>query len=161
MLGLLAVNKMTTSETILSVERTLCKVNCASKKRLLEKLAGLIADYSDNLNPDDLFERLLSRERLGSTGIGSGIAIPHCRCKALDRTLGALITLESPIDFDSIDNQPVDVVFAMLVPESAENAHLQTLAGLAESLQKPAFVTSLRHATDRDELFQAALQSGI
>lgn len=160
-MGLLAVNKMTTSETILSVERTLCKIDCASKKRLLEKLAALISENSDDLNSDYLFEQLLSRERLGSTGIGSGIAIPHCRCKALDRTLGALITLESPIDFDAIDNQPVDVVFAMLVPENAENTHLQTLASLAESLQKPAFVASLRQAADRGELFQAALQSGI
>lgn len=161
MLGLLAVTKMTNSDTILSVERTLCKINCASKKRFLEKLAALIAADTDDLNPDYLFEQLLSRERLGSTGIGSGIAIPHCRCKALDRTLGALITLESPIDFDSVDNQPVDVVFAMLVPENAERTHLQTLAGLAESLQKPAFVAALRQAVDREELFQAALQSGI
>ncbi len=152
---------MTTSETILSVERTLCNVSCASKKRLLEKLAAVIAEHSNDLDPDYLFEQLLARERLGSTGIGSGIAIPHCRCKALDRTLGALITLESPIDFDAIDNQPVDVVFAMLVPENAESAHLQTLAGLAESLQKPDFVNALRQATNPEDLFQAALQSGI
>ncbi len=152
---------MTTNESILSIDRTLCRISCASKKRLVEKLAGLIAEDTGAIQKENLFELLLARERLGSTGIGSGIAIPHCRCKTLDRTIGALITLETPIDFDSIDNQPVDIVFAMLVPENAEGEHLQTLARLAESLQDQKFVDLLRMADNREELLARAIKTGI
>ncbi len=152
---------MTTNESILSLDRTLCRISCASKKRLVEKLAGLIADDTGAIQAEDLFELLLARERLGSTGIGSGVAIPHCRCRMLNRTIGALITLDTPIDFDSIDGQPVDIVFAMLVPENAEDVHLQTLARLAESLQHDDFVKQLRTADNPGDLLALALKAGI
>ncbi len=146
-------------ESLLTSKRTLCHVPCTSKKRSLEMLAELIADNSDDINAEELFEQFIARERLGSTGIGEGIAIPHCRFKTAGETIGALMTLEKPIDFDASDSAPVDIIFAMLVPENAETEHLQTLANLVEHLQQKRYITSLRNAADGEELFGAAIES--
>ena len=143
-------------ESLLTHKRTLCHASCNSKKRSLEILATLIAEGSENISADELFQQLVARERLGSTGIGEGIAIPHCRFKTSGATIGALMTLAKPIDFDAVDSQPVDVIFAMLVPENAENQHLQALAMLAEHLQDSRFVQALRSAETGDQLFHAA-----
>lgn len=144
-------------EAILTSGRTLNQTVGGSKKRVLETLAQLIASDQPGLNAEDIFQRLIARERLGSTGIGSGIAIPHCRFPTDGTTLGALMTLQDPVDFDSIDNTPVDIVFAMLVPENTEANHLQTLASLAEALQQTAYVEKLRSAGSNDELYNRAL----
>lgn len=152
---------MTTIESILTDERTLCHATCNSKKRAFEVLAELIANGTEDLRAEDLFEQLVARERLGSTGIGAGIAIPHCRCKGLQSTVGALMTLANPVQFDAVDSQPVDLVFAMLVPENAEAQHLQTLAALAEALQQQAFVDALRQAETREELYQVATRTPL
>lgn len=144
-------------ESLLTHRRTLCHVSCTSKKRALEMLAALIAEDCDYIDADELFQQLVARERLGSTGIGDGIAIPHCRFKTAGATIGALMTLATPIEFDSVDSRPVDIIFAMLVPENAENEHLQTLAMLAERLQNPSFVESLRRAENGDDLYRAAI----
>lgn len=148
-------------ESLLTQQRTLCHVTCTSKKRSLEVLASLIAEGCEGINADELFQQLVARERLGSTGIGEGIAIPHCRFKTAGATIGALMTLATPIDFDSVDSQPVDVIFAMLVPENAENAHLQTLATLAEHLQNPRYVQALRRAETGDDLYRAAIEADL
>lgn len=145
-------------ESLLSLKRTLCHATCNSKKRSLEVLAELIAQGADEIDAEKLFSQLISRERLGSTGIGAGIAIPHCRFPTQGKTLGALMTLDKPIDFDAVDSQPVDIIFAMLVPENAESEHLQTLAHLAELLQNNEFVASLREAKSSDELFASATE---
>lgn len=144
-------------ESLLTSQRTLCRANCTSKKRTLEVLASLIAEGCENIDPNELFQQLIGRERLGSTGIGDGIAIPHCRFKTQGATIGALMTLENPIDFDSVDSKPVDIIFAMLVPEDAESEHLQTLATLAEQLQQPNYVGALRKAETEDALYRAAV----
>lgn len=151
------VVNMGTIEDLLSAKRTLCNAECGSKKRSLEILAELIANSAEDIDAGELFEQLIARERLGSTGIGHGIAIPHCRFKSLNHTVGALITLEKPIDFDAVDSEPVDIIFAMLVPDNAESEHLQTLAQLAEQLQKDSFVSALRNASDQSELFKLAI----
>lgn len=144
-------------ESILSEDRTLAKIPSASKKRALETLAQIFAEHIDIINADELFQNFIGRERLGSTGIGHGIAIPHCRFNTGGKTFCACVTLEEPIDFDSVDNEPVDVIFAMLVPENAEAGHLQTLATIAESLQKPEYVAALRGSKSATELFQNAI----
>lgn len=146
-------------ESILTPQRTRCHATCNSKKRALEVLAELIAEGSDNIDASELFQQLIGRERLGSTGIGEGIAIPHCRFKTEGETIGAIMTLENPIDFDSVDNKPVDIIFAMLVPEDAESEHLQVLATLAESLQQSQFVSALRHADTEEALYRAAIDA--
>jgi len=143
--------------SILSPGRTLCKIEGVSKKRALEILANTIAEDLPEIDADDLFRRLVARERLGSTGIGHGIAIPHCRVSNCTETLGALISLKDPIDFDAIDNEPVDLLFAMLVPEDADSEHLQTLASLASLLNKPEYCSRLRQTDSDSALYQAAI----
>ncbi|MEN0036938.1 MAG: PTS IIA-like nitrogen regulatory protein PtsN [Cellvibrio sp.] len=144
-------------QDLITPGRTLCGVEGGSKKRALELLANTIAQDIPDIDADDLFRRLIGRERLGSTGIGHGIAIPHCRAEHCTGTIGALITLVDPIDFDAIDSQPVDILFAMLVPEDAHSEHLQTLAALAAALNNADYRQSLRAATSNNALFQAAL----
>lgn len=141
---------------ILAPDRTLCSAKAGSKKRLLEFLANFLAEKSPYANADILFEQLLARERLGSTGIGEGVAIPHCRLPGFDQTNGILLKLEHPIDFDSIDGQPVDLVFALVVPEEHNDEHLVTLSNIAELLQDPAQRAKLRSAQSDDELYRAA-----
>jgi len=143
-------------KSIITPGRTLCGIEGVSKKRALEILATTIAEDVPAIDADDLFRRLIARERLGSTGIGHGIAIPHCRVSNCDGTLGALITLKEPIDFDAIDSEPVDVLFAMLVPEHAHDEHLQTLASLASLLNEGDFRERLRDADSSQELFAVA-----
>jgi PTS system nitrogen regulatory IIA component len=91
----------------------------------------LLGRGADSLNDTQIFDSLLARERLGSTGLGHGIAIPHGRLAPLDSTAGALLVLETGIDFDAPDGQPVNILFGLLVPEACNDAHLQILAGLA------------------------------
>jgi PTS system nitrogen regulatory IIA component len=146
-------------ESLISPGRTLCGIEGGSKKRALELLANTIAQDIPEIDADELFRRLIGRERLGSTGIGHGVAIPHCRVEHCKGTVGALITLADPIDFDAIDSQPVDILFAMLVPEDAHDEHLQTLATLAGALNNPEYRQRLRKATSDEALYQAAISS--
>lgn len=144
-------------QTLISPKRTLCGIEGGSKKRALELLANTIAQDVPDIDAEDLFRRLIARERLGSTGIGHGIAIPHCRVERCSGTVGALITLAEAVDFDAIDSQPVDILFAMLVPEEAHDEHLQNLAALAGALSDAGFREKLRSATSDQELYQAAI----
>lgn len=144
-------------QSLISPKRTLCCVEGGSKKRALELLANAIAQDVPRIEAEDLFRRLIARERLGSTGIGHGIAIPHCRVENCTGTIGALITLAEAVDFDAIDSQPVDILFAMLVPEEAHDEHLQNLAALAGALSNAEFREKLRSATSDQELYQAAI----
>ena len=104
-------------------------------------------------------ECLRMRERLGSTAIGHGVAIPHGRCSAFDGVRAAFLRLRDPVDFDAGDGEPVDLVFAMTVPEHFTQQHLQLLSELAEVFAEPAFRQSLRAAPDTASLY-AALQRG-
>lgn len=144
-------------QNLITPGRTLCGVEGGSKKRALELLANAIAQDVPGIEADELFRRLIGRERLGSTGIGHGIAIPHCRIANCNSTIGALLTLADPIDFDAIDSQPVDILFAMLVPEDAHDEHLQTLAALAGALNNADYRQLLRTADSDAALFQAAI----
>lgn len=143
-------------DKMLSANRVACHMPCTSKKRALETLAELIASSVPNLNAEELFSQFINRERLGSTGIGEGIAIPHCRFATGGASICAVMTLEQAIDFEAVDNQPVDVIFAMLVPEDADNDHLQNLAALAEALQIKQYPNTLRQAQTSHDLFDAA-----
>jgi len=144
-------------EDILTPERALLNVAVTSKKKLLEFLAGFVTEQLPGSTADDIFDRLLSRERLGSTGIGEGIAIPHCRLRYCEQAIGILMKLEEPVDFDSIDGKPVDLVFALLVPEEATEEHLQVLAMLAENFSNAQYREALRNAPDTRHLYQRAL----
>lgn len=133
---------------LLDLDRISCNLHAVSKKRVLEQLSQLIADSQTDLSPTQVFDSLLSRERLGSTGLGHGVAIPHARVKNNGKTIAALIKLQQGIDYDAIDNQPVDLIFALLVPENSTEEHLQLLAQLAEMFSDKEFVSRLRASPD-------------
>lgn len=142
---------------LLTKELTFCNVHGASKKRLLEKSAELIAGKIAEVNSGQIFEALIAREQLGSTGIGNGIAIPHCRIPRLQNTTGCLVKLQQPVDFDAIDNQPVDLMFLLLVPENTLKGHLEALKTIAENFSHAEFCQRLRAATTDAELYAAAM----
>ncbi|MFT6190581.1 MAG: PTS system nitrogen regulatory IIA component [Oleispira sp.] len=144
-------------DSILTPERTVKSAPVSSKKKVLEYLGSFIADQIPESSADEIYERLLNRERMGSTGIGEGIAIPHCRLKQCSKTLGVLLQLEQPIDFDAIDRQPVDLIFALLVPEEATDEHLKTLSMLAQKLSQADYREALRNSADSQNLYQRAI----
>lgn len=141
---------------ILIPQRTQMGAQCTSKKRLLEYISNFLSDKIEDAQSDDIFDRLIAREKLGSTGIGEGIAIPHSRLRECNETIGALFVLTDPVDFDSIDRKPVDIVFVLLVPEEATEQHLQTLKMLAEKFNQEDFRNRLRQAQSDDDLYQQA-----
>ncbi len=143
-------------ESFLSQHRTRCGVAANSKKRALQVISELIAEDQPTLSADEIFLSLTARERLGSTGVGSGVAIPHCRINNCANTVGALIQLQKPIDYEAIDGQPVDLLFALIVPEEAHDTHLHTLAAIAEQLNHPEYLRALRDASDSELLYKAA-----
>lgn len=124
-------------------------IDAASKKRVLESAASSLAD-GDEQEPttEQIFERLLERERLGSTGLADGVALPHARMSGVDTPRGAFIRMQTPVDFDAMDNQPVDLAFALLVPEDATDEHLQLLAELARQFSNADLCARLRETTD-------------
>ena len=128
----------------------------ASKKRVLEVASEMLATSVNGTDADTIFSGLLNRERLGSTGLGSGVGIPHCRIAGADKPAAALLTLTKPIDFDAIDSQPVDLIRALIVPDDGNDEHLQTLAGLAELFSNPKALNELRQSPNRDALFNNA-----
>lgn len=138
---------------LLELDRISCNTHAASKKRVLEQLSALLAGSQNELTQTQVFDSLLSRERLGSTGLGHGVAIPHGRVKNSDKTVVAMIKLDQGIDYDAIDSQPVDLLFALLVPENSTDEHLQLLSQLAEMFSDPELVKQLRAAKDSHSLF--------
>ncbi|WP_455375006.1 PTS IIA-like nitrogen regulatory protein PtsN [Kaarinaea lacus] len=139
---------------IISPDRVVCDFDATSKKRALEQLSDMIAsDSSPSLLPKDVVESLIARERLGSTGIGYGVAIPHGRVKNADHAIAAFAKLHEGIDFDAADNQTVDLLFALLVPEDSTNEHLQLLAQLAEMFSDEDFRAKLRATKDRQAIY--------
>lgn len=139
---------------LLDLERIRCDQQAASKKRVLEQLSQLIADSQTELSRNQVFDSLISRERLGSTGLGHGVAIPHARVKNSDQTLAAVIKLQQGVDYDAVDNKPVDLFFALLVPENSTEKHLQLLAQLAEMFSDSEFVARLRASPDAPTLLE-------
>ena len=141
----------------LTQARTLCRAPGLSKKRLFETAGGLIHEDQPHLEANDIFANFLAREKLGSTALGDGIAIPHCRIENCQRALGTLITLADPIDFDAPDDRPVDILFLLLVPEQAHEEHLNMLAGLARNLSNNDYRQGLRDASDAAALYKFAI----
>jgi nitrogen PTS system EIIA component len=129
---------------ILAPDRVVCNISINSKKAALETLAGMIAAADPEVSQSDVYESLIARERLGSTGLGQGIALPHGRRKGGTHTLAAFMRLQTPIQYDAIDQKPVDLLFALLVPEASTEEHLNILSRLATMFSKPAIVNSIR-----------------
>lgn len=138
---------------ILSPERAQTSVAASSKKRVLEQAAGIV---SKALGAGDMteqvFDALLARERLGSTALGEGVAVPHCRLAGCTHTTGVLLQLATGIDFDSPDNLPVDLLFILVVPAQATDEHLQLLGRVAALFNDADTRTALRQARTGSEL---------
>ncbi|MGF1685821.1 PTS IIA-like nitrogen regulatory protein PtsN [Photobacterium japonica] len=137
---------------VLSLDCTKSAVPCSSKKRALEIISEIAAEHLDQ-NPQPLFECMLNREKMGSTGIGNGIAIPHGRINNSEHAIAVLIQCQDPIQFDAIDNQPVDLLFALLVPDAQCKEHLQTLSCMAAKLSNKHILKQLRTAKSDEELY--------
>lgn len=133
-------------EQFLIVERIALDVEAGSKKRVLELLAELL--HTQAQDATTVFDHLLERERLGSTGMGHGIALPHARLEGLSEARGGFIRLSQGVDFGAVDGAPVDMIFALLVPGAATEAHLKLLASLAGLLRNPQLRADLRQASD-------------
>jgi PTS system nitrogen regulatory IIA component len=142
---------------VLPPENIIADAPGGSKKRVLENLSDFLSERMDTVTADELYQGLLARERLGSTGIGEGVAIPHCRLSSCDKITGALFRLEETVDFDSIDGEPVDLIFALIVPEEQNDQHLQVLSAIAELLQDEAVRQELRDAGSSEALYKIAI----
>jgi len=133
---------------IIAPERIAINVNLTSKKAVLERLAEMLSSAEPRLKTKDVFESLLARERLGTTGLGAGIAIPHGRVSTDAASIGAFLRTDTAIDFDAVDNAPVDLFFALCVPENASEDHLALLALLAAKFSNSEFVAKLRESPE-------------
>ncbi|WP_076539188.1 PTS IIA-like nitrogen regulatory protein PtsN [Shewanella sp. UCD-KL21] len=139
--------------TILQPACTTCATP-GSKKKVLELISNLMAAQYPTLSSQAIFESLIAREKMGSTGIGNGIAIPHGRLDNIEEPIAILIKCEEPIAFDAIDKQPVDILFALLVPAEQCQQHLSTLSSMAEKLSDKLILKRLRKSHDATELYQ-------
>ena len=128
-----------------------------SKKRALQRVAEVIAN-GDEAWAERLTDSLMARERLGSTGVGQGIAVPHCRSKELDEPQVHLFVLTEAIDFDALDGGPVDFLCVLLVPDSANELHLQLLRDIISTFADPETRAPLNHATDQQSLYDTAIE---
>lgn len=139
---------------LLTPERIACQQDCSSKKRSLELLGKLLADGLPDFTDGEIFDSLIGRERLGSTGLGNGVALPHGRAQGLKQPIAAVLTLHTGIDFDAIDGKPVDLLFALLVPRESTDEHLQILARLAAMFSDTEFCAELRACSDGEQSYK-------
>lgn len=142
---------------LLTRDSVLTAVRATSKKQALQELAKHASKLT-GLHDRTIFDVLLERERLGTTGVGRGIAIPHGKLPELDNLHGIFAILEHPIDFDAVDDQPVDLIFLLLAPESAGADHLKALARVSRLLRDSSFCDRLRSASGTDALFEALMR---
>lgn len=148
-----------TLQDILTLDCTECAVTASSKKRLLEQICHLAANELGNSDPSDLLDSLLNREKMGSTGIGNGIAIPHGRLNNTDKAIAVFLTTEQAIDFDAIDNKPVDIFVCLFVPQDNTQEHLETLQSIARLFSERKIAKQVRKCTNKQEMFNLIQQT--
>ena len=139
---------------ILSIEQIECAFEANSKKSALEKVSELLCEASQELSAEEVFDHLIQRERLGSTGLGHGIAIPHSRISNNEKTLAAFVKTANGIDYDAPDSKPVDLFFSLIVPEESTETHLEILAMLAEKFRDTSLLEQLRRARDKETIYK-------
>lgn len=132
---------------LLAADQVLLDLDASSKKRVFEQ-AGMLFESRLGLARSIIFDSLFAREKLGSTGLGQGVAIPHGRIKGLKQAVGAFLRLAQPVPFDSPDGRPVSLLFVLLVPEQATEQHLQILSELAQRFSDRSFREKLQSAAD-------------
>ena len=144
--------------SIITIDRVQLRQDLHSKKRVLEEISHLLASGTGALPESEILASLVGREKLGSTGLGQGVAIPHGRMRGIESSVGAFIRLDSAVDYESNDGQKVDLVFGLLVPQDCNEEHLKILAGLAEMFLDEAFVTRVRSSKDPQTLHKLLTQ---
>ncbi|UZF92236.1 PTS IIA-like nitrogen regulatory protein PtsN [Bosea sp. NBC_00550] len=143
---------------LLSPAAVISPLRANGKKQALQELAQHAATLT-GLPDREIFEALLQRERLGSTGIGEGIAIPHGRMPGIERLVGLFARTERPIDFDALDGQPVDIIFVLIAPEGAGADHLKALARVARVLRNQAVLEQVRKIRDPAMIYAVLAES--
>ena len=138
---------------LLQPDCTKVLTDCKSKKKILEQIAHLASEKLPHLSSADVFESLMNREKLGSTGIGNGIAIPHGRIKQSDKPVAVLLVTSQGVNYDAIDKRPVDIFCALLVPEDQCDTHLSTLASIAKTFDNKEILRKIRSAQSDQDLF--------
>ena len=133
--------------SLLAPERIFTDADISSKKRLLEFIAEKAADEI-GLPQNEIFNKLLERERLGSTGLGQGFGVPHARLENLEDTHACFAKLSTPVNYDAMDHEPVDLVFAIFIPQASTEEHLQILAALARIFSQPSVTQQIRDCDD-------------
>ena len=136
----------------LAADAVVAQLNATSKKRLLQEIAR-VAESVYGLPCKEIFTALQDRELLGPTGMGNGVAIPHARLACLDEVKAVFVRLEKPVDYESVDRQPVDLVFALLAPEGAGATHLKALARVSRTLRDQTICAKLRSSEDPNAMF--------
>lgn len=139
---------------LLSPDRVYSTVRASSKKRLLEQVSDALVRNDANLNAREVFESLCARERLGSTGLGHGVAIPHGRISGQAAVQAVFIRLAKPLDYDAADGKPVDLLFGLVVPENCTGDHLKLLSQIAEQFSDDELLESIRKAKDNVEILE-------
>lgn len=142
---------------LLDVDAIIPQVNAPSKRQALALIAD-VASRRFGLKVPEVLEALLEREQLGSTGVGHGVGVPHARLNGLERMRGVFVRLETPIDFKAVDEQPVDLLFALFAPADAGAEHLRALARVSRILRRPALREQLRQSQSADALFALLVQ---
>ncbi|MGO8754585.1 MAG: PTS IIA-like nitrogen regulatory protein PtsN [Gallionellaceae bacterium] len=132
---------------ILPIDNVILDTESTSKKRVFERV-GILFENNRQIARSQVFDSLFAREKLGSTGLGQGVAIPHGRIKNLREAVGAFVKTQSPIPFDAPDGQPVNLIFVLLVPERATDVHLQLLGELAQMFSDKTFREQLQAGND-------------
>jgi PTS system nitrogen regulatory IIA component len=148
-------------EEIIKPDSVLCNAQARSKKHCLEILSELLVRQIPHLSNDDIFERLIERERLGCTSLEQGVAFPHCRVEGLEVNTAALIKLSEPVDFDSSDGELVDIVFGMMVPADINASHQANIRSIAELLGDTELRRKMRDANSSNELYDSLIDSSV
>ncbi len=146
-----------TLEQLIRPDSVLCNAQARSKKHCIEILSELLARKTPEIGSEQVFENLVKRERLGCTGLDKGVAFPHCRVDGLDVSIGALILLSEPVDFDAPDGEPVDLVFGLMVPDKVDASHGEDIRLVTSILADEGLRSRLRSAKSSSELYEALL----
>jgi PTS system nitrogen regulatory IIA component len=140
---------------IIKPDSVLCNAHARSKKHSLEILSELLVRSHADIANEDIFEKLIERERLGCTSLGQGVAFPHCRVDGLDMSVGALMKLTEAVEFDAPDGEPVDLIFGLIVPAEIDEQDHANISGIAELLRDSKLRSRLRAANSSKELYEA------
>jgi len=147
-----------TVSALLSPQAIFLDTEISSKKKLLQLIANIVADRTQ-LPESSIYNNLLNRERLGSTGLGKGFAVPHARLADLDKTTACFFRLKESVNFEAPDNRPVDLVFTIIIPEEATEEHLLILSSLARIFSREEVCEAIRNAGSKDEIAQIILSA--